>query len=267
MADRDVVSVLLADDEAIVRAGLAMLIDAEPGLEIVGEATDGAEAVEAAGRLRPDVVVMDVRMPGVDGVAATRILVGERFIEDSRFTTGVLVLTTFNEDEAVYQALRAGASGFLLKNAAPRFLGDAIRAVARGDAWLDPAVARTLLADFAARPEACLPGPAELQRLTVREREVLALVAHGLSNAMIAAQLFVTEATVKTHLGRTLIKLGLRDRSQAVAMAYKTGLVRPDDLPPAVPARPEHLDAPPTAARMAPLKVPRKASRRAQAPT
>ncbi|HEY6798675.1 MAG TPA: response regulator transcription factor [Kineosporiaceae bacterium] len=227
------ISVLLVDDEAIVRAGLAMLIDAEPGLRVVGEAADGAQAVRLATELRPDVVVMDVRMPGTNGVEATRRLVSDPFITGSSVTTAVLVLTTFNDDEAGYDALRAGAAGFLLKSAAPRFLPEAICSVAAGDAWLDPAVARRLLADFAARPGLSVPAPVELERLTVRERGVLVLVAHGLTNAEIAAHLVVSEATVKTHLGRVLVKLGVRGRAQAVAMAYRTGLVRPEDRLPA----------------------------------
>jgi DNA-binding NarL/FixJ family response regulator len=227
------ITVLLADDEPLVRAGLAMLIEAQPGLTVVGEATDGVQAVALATQLRPDVVVMDVRMPNADGIRATRELVSDDFIADTGFTIAVLVLTTFNDDDAVYDALRAGASGFLLKNAAPHLLGDAIRAVAAGDAWLDPAVARTLLADFTARPDPVLPTTVELEQLTVREREVLVLAAHGLTNTAIAAHLVVSEATVKTHIGRVLNKLGVHDRSQAVAAAYKSGLVRPDDqLPP-----------------------------------
>jgi DNA-binding NarL/FixJ family response regulator len=224
--------VLLADDEPLVRAGLAMLIDSEPDLWVVGEADDGVQAVEQALRLRPGVVVMDVRMPRSNGVEATRKLVADEFIADTGFTPGVLILTTFNEDRAVYDALRAGASGFLLKNAAPRALAEAVRAVANGDAWLDPAVARKLLDEFAARPDPALPAPEELRRLTVREREVLMLIAHGLTNAAIAAHLVVSEATIKTHLGRILVKLGLHDRSQAVAAAFKSGLVRPGDQPP-----------------------------------
>jgi DNA-binding NarL/FixJ family response regulator len=227
--------VLLADDEPLVRAGLAMLIDSEPDLLVVGEADDGVQAVELATQLRPDVVVMDVRMPRSNGVEATRRLVADDFITDTGFTVAVLILTTFNEDSAVYEALRAGASGFILKNAAPRALAEAVRAVASGDAWLDPAVARKLLNEFAARPNPSLPTPEEMRRLTIREREVLVLIAHGLSNAAIAAHLVVSEATVKTHLGRILVKLGLHDRSQAVTAAYKSGLVSPSDQPPSPP--------------------------------
>jgi DNA-binding NarL/FixJ family response regulator len=226
------VRVLLVDDEPLVRAGLAMLIDTEPDLTVIGEAADGLEAVAMAIRLRPDVVVMDVRMPKADGVHATRQLVGDDFIAGNGFTAAVLILTTFNEDTAVYKALRAGASGFLLKNTAPHLLADAIRAVADGGAWLDPAVARHLLADFTAHPEPALPEAPELDQLTVREREVLVLAAHGLTNSMIAAHLVVSEATVKTHMSRILYKLGVHDRSQAVAIAYRSGLVRPNDPTP-----------------------------------
>jgi len=232
MTPRPPVRVLLVDDEPLVRAGLAMLIAADPGLVVCGEADDGVQALERIARDPPDVVVMDVRMPHLDGVEVTRRLVADEYITGGDFTVAVLILTTFNDDRAVYEALRAGASGFLLKNAAPHVLGDAIRAVAAGDAWLDPAVARALLADFAARPEPGLPSPAELERLTLREKEVLMLAAHGLTNTTIAAHLGVSEATVKTHLSRLMMKLGLHDRSQAVALAYKSGLVRPTDQPP-----------------------------------
>jgi DNA-binding NarL/FixJ family response regulator len=224
--------VLLADDEPLVRAGLAMLVDAEDDLVVVGEADDGTHAVEIAARLTPDVVVMDVRMPRCDGVEATRRLLADEFVASTGVMVPVLILTTFNEDRAVYEALRAGASGFLLKNAAPRALADAVRAVAAGRAWLDPAVARLLLDEFAGRPDPSLPAPAELRSLTIRETEVLVLIAHGLSNAAIAAHLVLSEATVKTHVGRILMKLGLHDRAQAVTVAYKSGLVRPGDAPP-----------------------------------
>lgn len=223
------IRVILADDEPLVRAGLAMLIDAEDDLTVVGEADDGLQAVELAARLSPDVVVMDVRMPVLDGVQATRRILNEACVVDGQRAIAVLVLTTFNDDDAVHDALRAGASGFLLKNAAPRCLGDAIRAVAAGDAWLAPAVARKLLAGFVAGPGSSLPTITQLEGLTTREREVLALVAHGLSNAAIASHLVISEATVKTHLARVLVKLGVHDRSQAVAAAYRCGLVRPQD--------------------------------------
>ena len=224
--------VLLADDEPLVRGGLAMLLHFEEDLSVVGETSDGAETIEQAIRLRPHVIVMDVRMPGMDGVETTRRLAGDAFMDDAGHTSAVLILTTFHDDEAVYAALRAGASGFMLKNAAPSELAMAVRALANGGAWLDPAVARKLLTDFADRPHAAPPTPEEMRLLTPREREVLILVAHGLTNHAIAEHLVVAHATVRTHLGRILVKLGLRDRAQAVAAAYKSGLIRPDDPPP-----------------------------------
>jgi DNA-binding NarL/FixJ family response regulator len=217
------IRVLLADDQPLVRAGIAMLLTAEPDIEIVGEVDDGAQAVELARRLLPDVVLMDVRMPGIDGVEATRSIVEH----EHETVVKVLVLTTYHVGEAVYAALRAGASGFLLKDSAPDELVAAIRAVAAGEAWLDPTVARALLTEFAARPAPLGRTPEELRRLTPREREVLVLVAHGLSNAEIAARLIVGEATVKTHLSRVMVKLGLRDRAQAVVIAYQSGIVQP----------------------------------------
>jgi len=234
------IRVLLADDQPLVRAGIAMLLVAEPDMEVVGETGDGDEAVERARELQPDVVVMDVRMPGVDGVAATGRITGDGFSVDGDNPVKVLILTTYHVDEAVYAALRAGASGFLLKDAVPAELVAAVRAVAGGEAWLDPAVARNLLREFAARPDPNVPTPAELRRLSAREVEVLRLVAHGLSNGEIAERLVVGEATVKTHLGRVFIKLGLRDRAQAVVAAYQTGLVKPGERLPATgpPGRP-----------------------------
>lgn len=227
------IRVLLADDQPLIRAGLAMLLAAEDDLDVVGEAGDGRAAVELAAALRPDVVLMDVRMPGMDGLEATRRLTGDGPPDDPDRMVRVIILTTYHVDEAVYSALRAGASGFVLKDAAPDDLVSAIRAVADGDAWLHPPVARRLLADFAARPESRVPPPATLEQLTAREREVLILLAHGLSSSDIAAHLVIGTATVKTHLARILMKLGLRDRAHAVAVAYQSGLVRPgDDLPP-----------------------------------
>jgi DNA-binding NarL/FixJ family response regulator len=226
------IRVLIADDRHLVRAGLAMLLAAEPGIEVIGEASNGREAIEVATRLRPDVVLMDVKMPELDGVEATRALVGEAFVADPDQLVKVLVLTTFSADETVYAALRAGASGFLLKDAAPRDLISAVRAVAAGDGWLDPAVTRNLLAEFANRPEPWAPGSAAFDMLTPRELDVLVLVAYGMSNAEIAAWLQLGEATVKTHLARALMKSGLRDRSQAIAAAYQSGLVTPGSPPP-----------------------------------
>ena len=226
------VRVLIADDQPLVRAGLVMLLDAEPDLDVVGEAGDGRAALELADRLRPDVVLMDVRMPDMDGVEATRRLTDDQFGGGDDQLVKVIILTTYHVDDAVYAALRAGASGFLLKDAAPDELVAAIRAVASGEAWLDPPVARRLLRDFASRPDRSLPTPEQLRELTPREREVLVLVAHGMSNSDIADHLVVGNATVKTHLARILMKLGLRDRAQAVAAAYQTGLVRPGDDPP-----------------------------------
>lgn len=227
------IRVILADDQPLVRAGIAMLLEAEPGLKVVGEASDGAEAISETQRLAPDIVVMDVRMPGMDGLEATRRITCDAPAGDPDRVTKVIVLTTYHVDDAVYAALRAGASGFLLKDAAPDELVAAIHAVAAGGAWLDPPVARRLLADFAARPEHGVPPPVALEDLTPREREVLVLLAHGMSSQEIAAHLVVGGATVKTHLARILLKLGLRDRAHAVAFAYKAGLVSPGDAPPA----------------------------------
>jgi DNA-binding NarL/FixJ family response regulator len=218
------IRVLLADDQPLVRAGISMLLALEADIEVVGEAGDGSHTVELARALQPDVVLMDVRMPGMDGVEATRLITDDDFSVST--PVKVLILTTYNVDEVVYGALRAGASGFLLKDAAPSELVAALQALARGDGWLAPAVTAGLLREFAARPGRKPGRPAELERLTAREREVLALVAHGLSNLEIAEHLVVSEATVKTHLGRVITKLGLRDRAQAVVIAYQSGLVK-----------------------------------------
>jgi DNA-binding NarL/FixJ family response regulator len=226
------IRVVIADDEPLVRVGLGLIVDGEPDLALVGEASDGEEAVEVAAARQADVVVMDVRMPRLDGVQATRELVSDAFAASAGFSPAILMLTTFNDDQSVYAALRAGASGFLLKSAAPHMLGDAIRALVAGGVWLDPAVAALLLTDFAGRPDPSLPTPSEMARLTEREREVLILAAHGFTNPMIASHLVVSEATVRTHLSRVLMKLGLHDRAQAVSAAFKTGLVRPEDNPP-----------------------------------
>jgi DNA-binding NarL/FixJ family response regulator len=218
--DRTVIRVLIADDQALMRGGLRMILDAEPDLDVIGEAIDGADAVRGFERWQPDVVVMDVRMPTMDGIAATRHITA---IDPS---AKVLILTTFDLDEYVYDALRAGASGFLLKDRPPEELVHAVRVVAGGDALLAPAVTRRLIEEFAHRPDAPV-APAGLEELTDREREVLVLMARGRSNAEIASSLFVAETTVKTHVGRVLHKLGLRDRAQAVVLAYESGLVQP----------------------------------------
>jgi DNA-binding NarL/FixJ family response regulator len=218
-----VTSVLIADDQELVRAGLRSVLEHQDGIEVVAEAADGREAVERARRLDPDVVLMDVRMPAMDGIAATRELTGA----GSETRPRVLVLTTFDLDEHVFEAIRAGASGFLLKDATPARLATAIRAVAEGDALFAPAVTRRLVERFAAVPaRADGAATARLSELTEREREVLALVARGLSNGEIAELLVLSLPTVKTHVGRVLMKLGLRDRVQAVVFAYEAGVVR-----------------------------------------
>ena len=221
------VSVLIADDQAVVRAGLRRILEVDPELQVIGEVEDGVAAVEAARRLRPRVLLMDIRMPRLDGLAATRRLLEEAGEEPPR----VLVLTTFGLDEYVYGALRAGASGFLLKDARPAELVAAVRTVASGDAVVSPRVTRRMLELFSGQlPAAGDPEPTgtdpRLAELTPRELEVLRCVADGQSNAEVAERLFLSEATVKTHVGRVLAKLGVRDRVQAVVLAYETGLVR-----------------------------------------
>jgi DNA-binding NarL/FixJ family response regulator len=223
--------VLLADDQPLIRAGIEMVLSAEPDIEIVGAVGDGADAVEQAARLRPDVVVMDVRMPGTDGVAAARAITAPGFTGDQGRPVRVLMLTAYHVDEAVYAALRAGARGFLLKDAAPAELASAIRALHAGAGWLTAEVTGALIQDIAARPAPAWCAPAELRLLTPREREVLVLVAKGLSNSEIAAELVIGEGTVKTHLGRVLTKLGLRDRAQAVVAAYRSGLMTAGGAP------------------------------------
>jgi DNA-binding NarL/FixJ family response regulator len=217
--------VLIADDQALMRAGFRLILEAEADLEVVGEAADGLEAVAAAQRLRPDIVLMDVRMPGLDGIEATRRLT------NSDCTAKVLMLTTFDMDEYVYESLRAGASGFLLKDVPPEQLVSGIRAVVSGEALLAPSVTRRMIEEFVRRPPstAARPAPRELERLTAREREVLVLMAHGLSNAELAREFVVSEATVKTHVAHVLAKLGLRDRVQAVVFAYESGVIRPSE--------------------------------------
>ncbi|MFD1150191.1 response regulator [Saccharothrix hoggarensis] len=215
------IRVVLADDQALVRAGFRLLLDTEDGFEVVGEAGDGAEAVRQAHEHRPDVVVMDIRMPGTDGLAATRRICAE--LPDVK----VLVLTTFNVDEYVFEALRSGASGFLLKDTDPVELLHALTVVAEGDALLAPSVTRKLIEEFANRPEHRRPDPKALRELTAREREILALVAAGMSNEEIADHLVISPATSRTHVSRVMTKLGARDRAQLVVLAYESGLVSP----------------------------------------
>jgi len=217
-----VIRVLIADDQALVRAGFRMILDAEEDIDVIGEAADGHEAVEQARRLEPDVVLMDIRMPELDGIEATRQVVAT----GGEIPPRVLMLTTFDLNEYVYEALRAGASGFLLKDVPPEELAAGIRVVARGDALLAPSITRRLIHEFARAAPASGP-PRGFDELTAREVEVFKLVARGLSNAEIAAELIVSETTVKTHVARLLMKLGLRDRVQAVVLAYESGVAVP----------------------------------------
>jgi len=222
--DLQAIRVLIVDDQALVRAGFRMILDAQTDIEVVGEAADGREAISEAARLSPDVVLMDVRMPEVDGIEATRSLLGG----NDATTTRVVMLTTFDMDEYVYEALRAGASGFLLKDAPPEQLVAGIRAVASGDALLGPSVTRRVIEEYIRRPGGAGRTPApRLEELTARETEVLKLIARGLSNAEIATTLFLSETTVKTHVAHVLRKLDVRDRVQAVVLAYDSGLVEP----------------------------------------
>jgi len=220
-----VTRVLLVDDQDLVRAGFKTILQSEPGIEVVGEAANGADAIERARELQPDVICMDVQMPGMDGLEATRMLVA-----DASVTAGVLILTTFDRDDYLFEALQAGASGFLLKNARAEELIDAVTIVARGDALLSPTVTRRVISRFTAEPPAAAAAPAKtvdtdaVRDLTDRELEVLQLMAAGLSNSEIAGRLYVGEATVKTHVSKVLMKLGLRDRIQAVIFAYEHGL-------------------------------------------
>ncbi|MGW7370066.1 response regulator [Streptomyces sp. NPDC054841] len=216
------IRVLLADDQSLVRAGFRALLDAQPDIEVVGEAADGEEALLRVGELKPDVVLMDIRMPRLDGLAATRRITDDESLDGVK----VVMLTTFELDEYVFEAIRAGASGFLVKDTEPEELLRAVRAVVEGDALLSPGVTRRLIVEFAARSK----GPAEaegLAGLTEREREVMALVGIGLSNEEIARRLVVSPLTAKTHVSRTMVKLGARDRAQLVVLAYESGLVRP----------------------------------------
>jgi len=222
------IRVLLADDQVLIRSGFAALIGSDDGLEVVGEASDGDQAVQQAFTLRPDVVLMDVRMPGTDGLTASRRITGAPELAGVR----VIVLTTFEADEYVLQALRSGASGFLGKSVEPEELLEAIRIVAGGDALLSPRATRSLITRFLDQPDRVALPDSTLDVLTYREREMVALVAHGLSNEDIAGRLFLSPLTVKTHVNRAMSKLGTRDRAQLVVLAYQTGLVRPGDLDP-----------------------------------
>ncbi|MEU6796217.1 response regulator transcription factor [Nonomuraea wenchangensis] len=221
--DSTPIKVLLADDEGLVRSGFKVLLDLEDGITVVGEATDGAEAVERARATRPDVVLMDIRMPRVDGIQATAQIARTRGLEQVR----VLILTTYDTDEYVFDALQAGASGFLLKDAGPAELLHAIRVIAAGDALLAPRITRRLIGQFTARRTAARAAEDRLAVLTEREREVLALVGQGLSNQEIGAALFLSPATARTHVSHAMAKLGARDRAQLVVIAYRTGLVSP----------------------------------------
>jgi DNA-binding NarL/FixJ family response regulator len=216
------IRVLLVDDQQLVRSGFRMILESEPDIEVVGEAADGREAVHKTGTLEPDVVLMDIRMPVLDGVQATKMLAGSR--------ARVLVVTTFDLDEYVFSALRAGASGFVLKDVPPEVLIDAVRVVAGGEGLLSPSLTRRLIEEYG-RSAAPQDRSADLGELTDRELEVLRLIARGLSNAEIAETLGVAEATIKTHVGRILVKLGLRDRVQAVVLAYESGLIRAGESP------------------------------------
>jgi DNA-binding NarL/FixJ family response regulator len=219
----DAVSVLIADDQALVRAGFRSILEAQPGISVVGEASDGRDAIDLVRKRRPRVVLMDIQMPDIDGLEATR-----QILADGDNDTAVLMLTTFDLNEYVYDALRAGASGFLLKDVPPEDLVAAVRVVARGDGLIAPTVTKRLIAQFVRAAPPSTP-PAELADLTPREVEVLTMVARGLSNREIAADLVLSEATVKTHVKHMLAKLGVRDRVQAVVFAYESGLVAPGD--------------------------------------
>jgi DNA-binding NarL/FixJ family response regulator len=220
------IRVVVADDQVLVRAGFRVLLESDDGIEVIGEAGDGAEAVDVVRRTRPDVVLMDIRMPELDGLEATR-----RIVSDDRLSgVRVLMLTTFEIDEYVFESLRAGASGFLVKDTEPEELLRAVHVVARGEALLSPSVTRRLISEFVARPERRVAEPASLPFLTDREREVVALVAGGLSNTEIARELVVSPATARTHVSRAMVKLNARDRAQLVVLAYESGLVSPGQV-------------------------------------
>ena len=216
------IRVLLVDDQALIRAGFRMILDAEDDMDVVGECADGTQAVDSVRRLKPDVVLMDIRMPEMDGIEATRLIAG-----GGDGVPRVLMLTTFDLDEYVYDALRAGASGFLLKDVPAEQLVDGIRVIAQGDALLAPSVTKRLIHEFSRGGASQRSAPASLEELTPRELEVFKLIARGMSNAEIAAELVVSETTVKTHVARVLMKLGVRDRVQAVVLAYESGVVAP----------------------------------------
>lgn len=219
------IEVLIADDQAMVRAGFAALLDAHEGISVTGQAANGAEAVALSARLDPDVILMDVRMPELDGIQATRRILGTSY--PAAKVPRIIMLTTFDIDDYVYDALQAGASGFLLKDALPEELVQAVRVVAAGDALLAPSVTRRMIAQFAAQKPRASRASAQLADLTEREREVLVLIGQGLSNVEIGRELFIAEQTVKTHVGKVLAKIGARDRVQAVIFAYDSGLVEP----------------------------------------
>jgi DNA-binding NarL/FixJ family response regulator len=216
------IRVMIADDQMMVRQGFTVLLNAQPDIEVVGQAVDGADAVAKAAELGPDVVLMDIRMPGMGGIEATSVITGT-----PDCAAKVLVLTTFDLDEYVYEALRAGASGFLLKDASADQLAEAVRVVAAGEALLSPNITKRLITEFSRLGAPRAPSRTRMKDLTERETEVLSLIAQGLSNAEIAEHLVLAEQTVKTHVGRILVKLGLRDRTQAAVFAYETGLIRP----------------------------------------
>jgi DNA-binding NarL/FixJ family response regulator len=218
------IRVLIADDQALMRGGLRMILESQPDIDVVAEAADGREAIEAARRHRPDVALMDIRMPGLNGIEAT-----QQLLAGAGPVPRVLMLTTFDLDEYVYDALKAGASGFLLKNAPPGQLADGVRAIAAGDSLLAPDITRRLIEEHVRRPRATTDIPSALEALTDREVEVLRHIARGATNTEIATTLVISEATVKSHVGRILAKLGLRDRVQAVVLAYECGLVRPGE--------------------------------------